>query len=205
MKVAAIVLAAGESTRFGEDKLALRLAGRCLIEHAFDAAAEAAEGAIVVVLPADLPRADASTTWEDRTGRRLIRAEVAGQSPSQGQSLRAGIAALTADTDAAFVFLGDMPFIPCGIGARLLGILGQHRAAAPVVRGQRGHPVLIRRSLFATASSITGDSGLRHILDRVGFAALPVDDDGVSFDIDTPDDFARAQSRSIATRKPMMK
>lgn len=87
-----------------------------------------------------------------------------------------------------------MPRIPDGITWRLLGELtGGVRAAVPIFGDRLGHPVLITRDLFDAFSETAGDGGGRRILRGLGdaLARVPVDDDGVLADVDTPADLAR--------------
>ena len=105
-------------------------------------------------------------------------------------SLRAGFSSAPINARGVFVFLGDMPRIPHDMGRRLCEALtGGARAAAPVCGGRRGHPVLIGPELAAQVAHISGDAGLNAVLDGLGpaLALVETDDDGVLFDVDTPD------------------
>ena len=111
-----------------------------------------------------------------------------------GASLRTGIASLPADTDGAFVFLGDMPRVPTAIfGQMVQALIGGALAAAPVYRGQRGNPVLLDRTLFPQLLALTGDAGARGVLQDLGERLVLIEspDDGVLFDVDEPGDLAR--------------
>jgi molybdenum cofactor cytidylyltransferase len=102
-------------------------------------------------------------------------------------SLRAGIAALPADTSGAFVFLGDMPLIPIDILRPLaLALSRGATAAAPLWAGRRGHPVLFSRRVFPDLLALAGDQGAKSLLDRLGgrLALVESPDEGVLFDVD---------------------
>jgi molybdenum cofactor cytidylyltransferase len=102
-------------------------------------------------------------------------------------SLAAGIEALPADCDGAFVFLGDMPRIPRAVFQPMVQALDEGAfAAAPVFHGRRGHPVLFSRSLFTELLNLEGDRGAGALLDGLGggLVTIPAPDDGVLFDVD---------------------
>lgn len=107
----------------------------------------------------------------------------------QSASLRAGVAALAPDTDAALVLLTDQPFVTAAIITRVLAAYhpGGPAIIAPLYAGQRGHPVLFARSVFAELRRIQGDQGARAVLaaDPARVAVLAFDDPRPLLDIDT--------------------
>lgn len=121
-------------------------------------------------------------------------------------SLRAGVAALSPESEAFFVVLGDEPFVRSSTLDALIAARDRTHAriVLPVYQGVRGNPVLIDRSLANEVDELTGDRGcralrLRHPEESV---EVPVDDPGVVIDLDTPEDVARAR-RAIASGEPL--
>ena len=171
---AAIVLASGQASRFGSNKLLARLNGKALITHALCAAQAAPVERIVLVARTGLPIPDDA---------RLV--TVAG-GETLSASLRAGLAAAT-DCEAAFVFLGDMPLVPHELASELAARIGDALAAVPEVDGQPGHPVMLSAHAFALAAQLQGDEGLGKLLrGRADVLRLSVSDAGAVLDIDTP-------------------
>lgn len=178
---AAVVLAAGDGSRFGSTKQLAELDGAPLLEHVLRTLAESPVDRTVVVLGADAERVraidlhGAATTvcerWEE----------------GQSASLAAGLAEL-ADADRAVIALGDQPGLTVESVRRVLEALdaGAHAARA-TYGGRPGHPVAVDRSLFGELSEVAGDRGGRHVLDRAGAAELPCDDVGGGEDVDTPE------------------
>ena len=116
----------------------------------------------------------------------------------QSTSLRAGVAALGPDVDAAVVLLGDQPFVTVEIVGR---IVAEWRASgavivAPVYAGQRGNPVLFDRAVFADLLAIQGDQGARAVLaaDPSRVRLVHFDDARPLADVDTPEDYERLLS-----------
>ena len=196
MKLAAVVLAGGAGERFGGGKLGTMLGGRPLLAYALDAAA-ASGGDIVVVTGTSPVAADIAHAWArgTQTSVRIVAAE--NPTEGMGASLRTGLAAVDPDTDGAFVFLGDMPFVPLLILPLLAAELARGApAAAPVFRGVRGHPVLLGRGLIERRALISGDRGAGGLLaSEPGLVLIETDCDGVLFDIDTPEHLAAARAR----------
>jgi molybdenum cofactor cytidylyltransferase len=178
--VAAVVLAAGESRRFGSPKQLALLEGRTLLEHVIDLAYAAGLAPIAAVVPAWLPRpasADDRLLW------------VPNPEPQRGmsRSLQIGFQALPSETDAAVILLGDQPTVTrAGIQTLL-----RARSERPVVAGLRDrHPVpplLIERSLFGLVEQATGDEGLRDLL-RAHPEWVHVVDIPAASDVDTAAD-----------------
>jgi molybdenum cofactor cytidylyltransferase len=188
MRVAAVILAAGRSTRFGSAKPAATVAGRTLIEHVTTAAAEAGLEPIVAVVTPGAVVPDGAIAVENPRPE-------AGLS----SSLRLGIGAVPAHADCAVVLLGDQPTVSAEHIGRLLEVARADAAAAVIATRARGvvaPPVLLRRSAFALAGEAEGDTGLSPLLAGQQHAVAYVEVDRHAPDIDTPDDLRRV-SRSF--------
>lgn len=188
-RVAAVILAAGESRRYGETKLLAPLGGKPLLQHALDAACGSTLAPVVVVLGHMSERV--------RGALRLGRAQVATNdryAEGQSTSLRAGLRA-AGDADAAVVLLGDQP----NVAPALLDALVERQrstGAAAVVsswRGRRSPPALLHRDLWPAIERLVGDVGAREIIaGRDDVAVVDVDERlGSLEDIDRPEDLAR--------------
>lgn len=183
MKLAAIVLAAGSSKRFGGDKLSALLGGAPLLHHAIRAARAAPVERVIVVARGGL----AIGEWPGAPALETI----AIASEALSASLKAGIAAASG-MDGAFVFLGDMPRIPDGIADKLAAALGDAYAAVPVCKGKSGHPVLLSARAFAGIAGLEGDAGAGRLLKSRGdIAFVDCDDPGILLDVDRPEDLAK--------------
>lgn len=193
-RTAAVILAAGESRRFGGSKLTATLGGRPLVQHAIDAASASGCDDVVLVVG---HRADEVLSVA-RPGRaRVVRnAEYAA---GQSTSLRAGVRA-AGDVDAVIVLLADQP----GVTAALIDALVERQratGASAVIcahEGRRSPPTLIHRTLWPVLETLHGDVGAREVLaGRHGVMLLEVGEDlGHLDDIDAREDLARLD-RSI--------
>lgn len=188
MRVAAVILAAGASTRFGSPKVLARLEGRTLLEHVLDAVREAGIDEIVVVLGHAADEVEEGIDWLDE---RLVR----NPDPELlSSSLQVGLAA-AADFDppvrAAVVLLGDQPRVRPEV---IHGLISAARASSePVVipeytEGGGANPVVIRRDGFDLADEASGDRGLGPLLDGREELVLRVSFSGSNPDVDTPAD-----------------
>jgi len=194
-RLEAIVLAAGAGRRFGGGKLTARFAGRPLIAGALDAAFAAPARGVILATDGDpalamIARAHARALGREGDLRVIVVAEAA---EGMGASLRAAVAALPADAEGAFVFLGDMPRVPPEVPRALALALDEDRdLAAPRAGGRRGHPVLFGRAYFPALRALTGDVGAQQVLAQAGarLALIDTADDGVLFDVDRREDLA---------------
>jgi molybdenum cofactor cytidylyltransferase len=157
--------------------------------HAALAAARAAPGGSVTVVTGAEAEAVAAATKAFDPAIRIVHA--ADHAEGMAASLRAGVASLAPEVEAAFVFLADMPRVPPAVLAPLAeAVAAGAPAAAPVFQGRRGNPVVLSRGLFAAVAALSGDVGARSILQRLGarLALVETTDGGVLFDVDEPGD-----------------
>jgi molybdenum cofactor cytidylyltransferase len=184
VRIAALLLCAGASRRFGSDKLLARLPdGRTVAETALGNLADVLEKVLVVARSAEGPLASALS------GRaRVVPCSEAHL--GMGHSLACGVRAAS-DAEAWIVALGDMPFLkPATIRSVADALAAGASIAVPVHRGVRGHPVGFHSRHYAPLSSLEGDIGARELVRRSEgeVVLLETDDPGVLRDIDRPGD-----------------
>ena len=191
-RIAALVLAAGQSRRMGPaNKLLAEVDGAAMLGRALEAARASQAASLLVVTGHERERieaaVDAPTVHNPDYGEGL------------STSLRAGIAALPEDIDGAVVLLGDMPFVSAAHIDRLIAAfnpLEGRSICVPTFNGKRGNPVLWGRELFAEMGGISGDVGAKHLIGAYGdlLVEVPMPDAGVLRDVDTPASLAEARS-----------
>ena len=197
MRVQALVLAAGASTRFGADKrLATLPDTSTVIETTLGAYVQAFARVSVVFRPGEAEHAELARGL----GCEVVYAADAGL--GMGHSLAAGIRAIAAtECDWVFVGLSDMPFVRVRTLRTLLASVGDDGGIVrPIVqvndRERVGHPIGWSRWFFKELGEASGDQGARGLLrkysDRV--RTVEVDDPGVCLDIDTPNDLGAGQA-----------
>jgi molybdenum cofactor cytidylyltransferase len=192
----AIVLAAGRGVRFGGDKLVAEMGGAVLVTAALRTALASPVRRVLVAV-GDNPRLvaalQAAAAGLDAADRMVI-VPVPNAAEGMGVSLSTAAAALPADIDGVFVFLGDMPAIAPETPMSLAAALdGPDRIVVPVHDDRRGHPVLFGATWLSALAKLEGDEGARALLARAGsrLIAVEVGDPGVLFDVDRPEDLAR--------------
>lgn len=189
-ETAAILLAAGRGTRFGDDpKLLARLGGKAMVRHAAEAAVRSMAHPVVVVTG---HRAAEVQSALSGLPVQIVHNALFAQGLST--SLKAGFSALPPSARAAIVLLGDMPFVTAGlIDALVAGWRdkGEPAALVPTWNGQRGNPVVISRKLQSAIEGLSGDVGAGLILrGRRDVLEWPTHDPAVMQDIDTQEEFA---------------
>jgi molybdenum cofactor cytidylyltransferase len=194
--IAAIILAAGRSRRFHagpeDSKVLAVLAGKPLVRHVAEAAAQSRAKPILVVTGQAAVKIEAALAGLD-----LRFVHNADPDAGLSRSLRTGLVELPPESSGAIILLADMPYVTAALIDRLIAAFmnaaQEPQAVVPVRDGRRGNPVLLGRSLFAAAMAIEGDRGARALLDAPGVATLecPVDDSAIAIDIDTRDVLAK--------------
>jgi molybdenum cofactor cytidylyltransferase len=196
-EIVPVVLAAGKGERLGGNKALLDVGGAPALCRILRAAAGAGLGPPVVVLGHAAERVRAMI---DAEAQEFAVRCVVNPDPDRGQtsSVQCGIAALAAGAGAALVWPVDHPLVTSDDVAALATAASAHPAAAvvlPTHGGRAGHPVLIRRTLFAAMLALAPGSPLRDLLrgerEHTVFVERPAD--SVLRDLDTPADLAAAQ------------
>ena len=205
--VAAIVLAAGLSRRFGAgNKLTADADGQPLVRRVVEQAL-ASRAAQIVVVTGHEPDAIASAL----AGLPLRVVHNAHYRQGMGTSVAAGVASLDANMAGALVLLGDMPDVDAVLLDRLMqgfAEAGADRIVMPVdTDGRQRNPVLWPRRLFAALARLDGDKGGRDLIAAEGASVVRLavaDASAVSLDIDTPEALAawRAGCRSDGGSPP---
>ena len=188
--VAGVVLAAGESTRFGQPKQMLDWKGQPFVRAVAKTAVEAGLSPVIVVIGAN----------GEKVGRAVDDLEVrvvTNEDWARGQSssIKKGVQVLNSENNvgAAVFLLVDQPQITKSV---LKALVEKHAeglfpVVAPMVIDQRANPVLFDRVTFPDLMDLEGDVGGRAILHKHRVEYLPWHDDRLLLDVDTPEQYQR--------------
>ncbi len=189
--VAAIVLAAGESQRFGQPKQLLPVGSKSMIQHVVDVALGSLLEPVIVVLGCRAPEVGESIA--DRPVQVVVNEKWRSGLSS---SVQAGLSAVKPEVNAVLFILADQPGVTTEVIARLVERYRETGASivVPTHRGRRGNPVLFDRSLFAELMEVKGDQGGRQvIIQHEGeLEEVEVRTEAIFTDIDTADDYQTA-------------
>jgi CTP:molybdopterin cytidylyltransferase MocA len=199
--MAALILAAGESSRMGMFKPLARLGGCTFIEEAVDGFRRAGISDVRVVVG---HRADELTPVLDALGVRWV------LNPDHGRGMYAsvltGLASLESEIEAFFLLPVDIPLVRPRTLQQLAGLHDPSlpRIVYPRFDGKRGHPPLIPVALLGPELPADAPGGLRSILQGHEADALDVDvlDEAVLLDCDTPSDYRALLRRWQRRRVP---
>jgi CTP:molybdopterin cytidylyltransferase MocA len=190
MKFAALILAAGRSSRMGAFKPLLRIDGRAIMETVIDMFRITGVSDILVVLgyQADILiplLEDLDVSW------------VLNKDFDRGMfsSVQTGAKSLDSSRKAFFLMPADMPLVRPGTIEKLASSWLSHAADVlhPCFNGKRGHPPLISTSLIPPIAEFDGSGGMRAFLSSPGITTLDLEceDPGVLTDLDTQKDFQK--------------
>ncbi len=193
LPLGAVLLAGGASRRFGADnKLLAEIDGVPIIARVAREALSGGVGELVVVTGAEH---DGYVTALTGLPVRFVRN--AGWNEGIGSSIAAGVRALSAPPQGAFIVPGDLPNLTASVFRRLGEAFAAGDGARVVVpvtaEGSQRNPVLWPRHLFPQLAALSGTKGGKSLLDTLSDQRVDVsfDDESLFADIDTLDDYAR--------------
>ena len=193
IRIGCVILAAGDSTRFGSNKLLAEIGGKTVIERAFDAVPVHELRAVAVVTQYDCIRELA-----ERRGFRCIM----NRRPEDGLSLsvRLGTKALADECDGIIYMVADQPMLGRGSVQGMIGVFRENPGSIVAMSsaGRRGNPCAFSKRFFGELCALEGDSGGRSVIEDH-------EDDLILFeapryelaDVDTPQDMADIKNRIV--------
>jgi len=198
--IAALVLAAGRSSRMGgPNKLLAEIGGRPLVRIAVEEALASQARPVIVVTGHQRERVEAALA-----GLPVDFVHNPYFADGLGTSLKTGIAALPAQSDGVIVCLGDMPQVDAAMINRLIGAIDPAKGALiamPTIEGQRGNPVVWSRRFFPDLMAVEGDVGARYLIGRYteAVAEVPLSGKAALTDVDTPEVFEAVKAELEGT------
>ena len=188
-RIAAVVLAAGMSTRMGKNKLLLELDGEPLVRRAARSALDAGLDPVVVVVGFE--------AHQVRRALEGLHVDIVTNHDFRGpssKSFHSGLSALPPDVTAAVVILPDMVHVSAETLGRVHAAAGT--SSAPLIASRYGDvtapPILFRRPLFDELLAWEGEGCGKPVVKAYASEAMYVDWPVEALDdVDTPEDFAR--------------
>lgn len=189
-KIAAIILAAGLSSRFPGNKLLYPLNEIPLIMHAIENARKSACSKVYVII--------AEKAVENIIPEDCIIVKNYDSEKGISSSIARGLLSVDADVDAVVFLLGDQPFVKPSIIDSLIDLFERKGRSIVSVRfeGVPRNPVLFSRERFDDLLSLTGDKGAQILVkNNLSIATfLDIDNPEILLDIDTMEDISLAES-----------
>lgn len=184
--IAAVILAAGGSSRLGQPKQLLTFGGEPLLRRAVSAARDAGcDPVLVVVGEKELPNVGALTVQNTEWQRGI------------GTSIRRGVERLSSSTDAVVLLACDQPFVAAPVIGQLIST--HEETGKPIVASSYantlGVPVLFDRSCFDGLLTLPDNEGAKALILSAGDDVASVVFEQGAIDIDTPEDFARLSAK----------
>lgn len=190
MTIESVVLAAGFSARAGCYKMTLKIGDLTVIEKCIEGMYDQCSRIIVV----------AGYRAEElrRVLSRYSKVEIViNENYPEGMFSSVKKGASHVRGDRFFLTPGDCPFITKAVYEKMA--LAAGKILIPVYNGKGGHPVLMNSQLAEELSESLTDSSLKDFMARKGYTTIDVNDPGILFDIDTIEDYQKAQEYSRIT------
>ncbi len=200
-RIAALVLAAGQSRRMGRNnKLLAEIDGVAMVRRSAENILASKASPVIAVTGHEKTRTEAALDGLD-----IEFAHNPDYAEGLSTSMKAGIGALNEDVDGILVCLGDMPRVTPETVDKLIAAFDPLEGRAicvPTWRGKRGNPVLWSSRFFDEMMQVSGDVGARHLIGTHADLVVEVEmkDDGVMIDVDTPDALAKLNAATDRKR-----
>jgi molybdenum cofactor cytidylyltransferase len=194
-RIAAIVLAAGRSTRMeGANKLLAEIGGKPLVRISTEQALASRAQPVIVVTGHQREEVERALK-----GLNVTLVHNPDFARGLSTSLKTGLAAVPPEADGVIVCLGDMPQVSASLIDQLVAAFDPERGALvvmPTIDGQRGNPIVWSRRFFHELEALEGDVGARHLIARYpeAIVEVPVTDRAALVDVDTPDALSRVKA-----------
>ncbi len=198
-RIAAVVLAAGQSRRMGSaNKLLAEIDGQPMVQRTVDAVLNSRAEPVVVVTGHEANRVRTTLA-----GRDVTFADSPDYERGLSASLNAGLNAVPEECDGALIVLGDMPLVSAPELDKLIAAFNLQEGRAicvPTWKGKRGNPVLWARRFFVGMTTVTGDVGARHLIGENAevVAEVPMESANTLVDVDSPAALASIRTRETA-------
>lgn len=188
VSVACIILAAGQSTRMGCDKLSLKTGHSTILGQTLQQVIAAGVKDIILITR---PGFDCS----ELPGKEQCRIiENPLYKTGMSSSLQAGLSAVEENTQGAIFALGDQPMVPAEVYSLLCQTYQNNLKllTAPIYKGKRGNPTLLDRRTWPDLMQISGDKGGRSVINKLTENEVDYIETNLSAiltDIDSPEDY----------------
>ena len=185
-----LLLAAGASTRMGQAKQLLRIAGESLIQRAVRIALGTTFGPVVVVLGANREQIE-----PELLGSEVLKVFNPDWASGMGSSIATGLDFLLQQEPSiqqVLILVGDQPLLQADTLAALIELQGQTQAPLVVSRytGTLGVPALFTHALFVELSALHGAQGAKALIQKYRDQAAVLDFPEGALDLDTPEEWA---------------
>jgi len=185
VKLATLIMAAGQSSRFGSCKLLAPARGQPLLAHSINAVLSVLPGEHYLVTGAwhtqlfEAQQAGAIATLPVLYNR--------GWQGGLGSSIAFAVSQLPADLDAIAIVLGDMPEVSAAqLSSLLKAFTGDQAIVCSSYQQQRGVPAIFGRQHFAALAELSGDRGAKALLNNPAHSVIELALESAARDIDTP-------------------
>lgn len=195
MRVGAVIVAAGMSSRMGVFKPLLEIDGVSMIERIILRFAEAECSEIVVITGKDKDMLKERICTSSHIQKSDVKIQIAYneeyETTQMFDSMKLGLEILSGMCDRIFLVPADVPSFTCETLYKLLATQGDY--VKPSYHMQGGHPILLSGEVSDKILKDKGEGGLKKALERMGVQPVfvNVEDKGVILDADTKEDYQR--------------
>jgi molybdenum cofactor cytidylyltransferase len=190
-KTAAIILAAGGSSRMGQPKQLIKWQGKTFLNHIIEKIDQTNLSPIIIVLGAHSNKIKQTLVENSK----ISIVENTHWQEGLSTSVKLAIEKLPADIDSVIIFLVDQPQVRIETINSLVKKSENSIAEViiPLKDNKKGNPILIKSSVLKHIDQLRGDKGFKQIIDQFSKDYIKCNDDSIFFDVDYIDDIKKLE------------
>ena len=187
-----VILAAGTSSRLGSDKLSLRIGNKSILEHTINRFFIDAIAEIIIVTGKFKP-----DLQKKNTSPKIKYVNNPDYAAGMSSSVKRGLECISPSSDAVFIMPADIPLFDVKTVLHMIDVFMPNKIVIPTYHGKKGHPVLLDRFFTKQCVNEQSEKILYDVIKKNEGAVelLPVEDEGILFDIDTTEDYEKMKKR----------
>lgn len=189
MKVAGAILAAGTSSRMGQNKLLMEFKHHTVIEETLSQLLNSNVDDIVVVTGFESARVEKLVSRHQTTRTRIVYNE--NYRLGRAESVKCAIRGIGQNADAVLFMVADKPGVTSELINRVIDRFNDDRPLILYVKtpSGRGHPIIFSKEISGELLSLNGDLIGDDLIARHQDDVIELEDGAVQVDIDTEQDY----------------
>jgi len=191
MKITGAVLAAGLSSRMGQNKLLLPYKDHTVIEEVLDNLCKVNLDERMLIIGFEREKMEKAIKRKFASHFKIVYND--RYALGRSESIKRAVENISPDSDALLFMVGDKPSVPSSLIQKAIDEFKRHNPPILSIKtpAERGHPGIFRKNLLPELLKLEGDIGAHDLIAQYKDQMLEIPDNAVQIDIDTMEDYRK--------------